>query len=289
MFAHLLVHLYNFVHGSLHLPGAGWLIRKSLPYVQGLHTYRFKWPGVGTATLDFRDQAAFGMLNFQLGDFGMDKHLVESLETALQPGDVFWDVGANIGLISGYFSQPRFGLRAIHAFEPNPVPLGPLQSLFRDHPRVTVHPVALGDQDGELEMAACQDGSQISSVVRSIEGGRTIKIPVRAGDNYRRQLGLPAPQVMKIDVEGFEPNVFAGLSETIAENRPILFIEHAWLSDEQLRQLIPPSYHIRFILHNEPPVDDWAQRKKGLDAVLIPQEKQHVFPPLGATATAEAT
>jgi FkbM family methyltransferase len=40
---------------------------------------------------------------------------------------------------------------------------------------------------------------------------------------YCRELRLPAPQVIKIDVEGFEPSVFAGLTETIAEHRPILF------------------------------------------------------------------
>src|SRR5580658_10305116 len=100
MFCDLLVGFYRVVHGRLHMPGAGWLLKRLAPMLPGLQTYPCPVPEVGVALLDFRDEAAFGMVNSLLGDLGRDAGLYRCLEEALQPGDVFWDVGANIGIVS---------------------------------------------------------------------------------------------------------------------------------------------------------------------------------------------
>jgi hypothetical protein len=78
---------------------------------------------------------------------------------------------------------------------------------------------------------------------------------------------------LKIDVEGFEPSVFAGLAQTIATHRPAIVFEHIWLSDEEIRQLIPEGYTLRFILDDGKLESDFAVRRNGHDAVLLPAEK----------------
>ena len=50
MFAKLLIALYGFVHGRLHWPGAGWLIRRLAPGLRGLQQFSLAVPHVGTAT-----------------------------------------------------------------------------------------------------------------------------------------------------------------------------------------------------------------------------------------------
>jgi FkbM family methyltransferase len=177
------------------------------------------------ALLDFRDEQAFSMVNFVLGDFGDGANLFRCLEATLRPGDVFWDVGANIGAVSGHFAHPRFKLSCLHAFEPNPEPLKTLQPLFAGNSRCIVHPFGLGDKDQMITLHLSSQSSGVSSMLQDFKGDKDIQVQIRRGDSVRRELRLPIPHVVKIDVEGFEPGVFAGLAETIAEHRPIIAFE----------------------------------------------------------------
>jgi FkbM family methyltransferase len=273
MVSDLLVGFYRVVHGHLHLRGAGWLLRRLAPMVPGLQAYPFPVPEVGVALLDFREVEAFGMVNLLLGDLQRDANLHRCLEKALQPGDVFWDVGANIGTVSGHFAHPRFQLSSLHAFEPNPGPLKTLQSLFSANARCIVHPFGLGDKDQMITLNLSSAGSSLGSMSRDFHQGRQIQVQVRRGDAVRRELRLPAPQVIKIDVEGFEPSVLAGLTETIAEHRPILVFEHIFLSDEQIRGLIPRDYVLFFIQDDGSMATDFSERRKGHDAIVVPAEQ----------------
>jgi FkbM family methyltransferase len=267
--AKLLVKLYFLVHGKLHLPGAGWLIRRMIRFVPSLTRYPLHVAGVGTAILDFRDEAAFGMLNVLLGDLGQDRQLIGRMEGLLRPGDVLWDVGANIGYLTMHFARRFPELSSIQAFEPNPAALKTLQGLFIEYPRVQVHPVGLGASDEVLELQALPNSTSWGTVTGKLQGGTRTKVPIRRGDDYRRQCGLALPNVMKIDVEGFEPNVLAGLRETISEARPAIVLEHIWLSDEQLRQLCPPGYAFYFIMEDGSLSQDFAQRMQGYNVIII--------------------
>jgi FkbM family methyltransferase len=273
MVSELLVKFYQVVHGRLHLPGAGWLLRKLAPALPGLQAYPFPVPEVGVALLDFRDVEAFGMVNLLLRDLGNNANLYRCLEAALQSGDVFWDVGANVGTVSGYFAHPRFKLSSLHAFEPNPGPLKTLQSLLSGNSRCLVHPFGLGDKDQMINLSISSAGSSVGSMARDFHEGKQIQVQVRSGDVVRRELQLPAPQVMKIDVEGFEPNVFAGLSETISQHRPIIVFEHLFLTDKQINELMPKDYLLYFIQDDGSIATDYSVRRQGHDAIIVPVEK----------------
>jgi FkbM family methyltransferase len=274
MLPDLLVSFYRFVHGRLHRRGAGWLLRKIARILPSMQAYPMAVPEVGVALLDFRDIGAYSMVNlFSLGELGSSEQLYRRLENALQPGDVFWDVGANVGAVSGHFAHPRFKLSGLHAFEPNPGPLKTLQSLFLGNPRCVVHPFALGDSDQMIALNLSAGGSLVSSMARDFHEGRQIHVQVRRGDAVLRELRLPVPHVIKIDVEGFEPNVFAGLAQTIAQHSPILFFEHCHLSDEQIQGLVPREYRLYFIQNDGSIETDLARRHGGYDAMVVPFEK----------------
>lgn len=58
------------------------------------------------------------------------------------------------------------------------------------------------------------------SLVRdNAQGGGSTRVEVVRGDDLRQQHGLRVPSVLKIDVEGFEEDVVAGLAQTLADAR----------------------------------------------------------------------
>jgi FkbM family methyltransferase len=269
----LLVAIYRLVHGKLGLPGAGWLIRRMVPVAPGLKAYALEVEGAGTAVLDFRDTAAYGLLNVTLGDYGGDEHLFRCLDKLLKPGDVLWDVGANVGYLALYFARPPHQLREIHAFEPNPRARITLESLFARHPVVRIHPIGLGEKDEQLAMNVAPEGSQLGTLVRKVEGGECVMVNIHQGDRYRVKERIPPPDVIKIDVEGFEAQVLKGLSGTIREKRPAIVLEHIWLSDDDLTGLLPESYRLFFIMPDGSLSTDFSLRMKGWNALLLPSER----------------
>jgi FkbM family methyltransferase len=267
------VAFYKLWHGRLHLPGSGWLLRRAARVWSGLQKYPFPVPDVGTAMLDFRDGAAYGMVNVTLGELGNDSALLRAFACFTNAGENVWDVGANVGYLTLSLVRPPFQFSHIAAFEPNPAALKTLASLFAEHPRVSVHAVGLGAEHGSLELQISPEGSPLGSLVRQLPGATRVSVPIRRGDDYAREKNLPVPHLIKIDVEGFEPQVLAGLSETIARNRPIIVIEHIWLDETQIRSLVPSGYQILFLLDDGTATRDFARRHLGANAALIPNEK----------------
>ena len=272
VFAKLLVALYEFVHGRLHLPGAGWLLRALAPHVRGLQSFPLAIPNVGTTVVDFRDSAVMGLLNFRLGEFDTNCVLFRCVEKFLRPGDVVWDVGANVGTFTAYCSAPRFGVRAIESFEPNPGVWPVLRSLFAEQPRVHLHPFGLGAKDEQLELQLGGDSS-LASIKRTSGSAGIVSVAIRHGDSAAAELNLPPPDLIKVDVEGFEAEVLAGLRQTIERRRPVIFFEHLFCTDEQIRAFVPARYHLRLLLDDGRITGDLALRELGHDTVLIPDER----------------
>ena len=105
MLARFFVWLYRCVHGRLALPGSGVLLRRAARVLPELQSFPLALPGVGTATVDFRDLAAFSLFNFALGEADNHGALVQAMARHLPDGSVLWDIGANVGLISAHFAR----------------------------------------------------------------------------------------------------------------------------------------------------------------------------------------
>jgi FkbM family methyltransferase len=279
------VRLYLVVHGQLHLGGAGWLLRRVARVWRGLQRYPFPVNGVGVAILDLRDDAAYGMINATLGEMENDAALMNAFRNFIRPGDVVWDVGANVGYIAQLLVLPPFQVGRLDAFEPSPPALITLQSLFAGLTRVHVHPIGLGSVNDALSMSIDPAGSVLGSMQRELPRGQRITVPVRRGDDYRREKQLPAPNVVKIDVEGFEPQVLDGLRATIAEARPLIIIEHIWLTEAEIKALIPDGYELVVLLNDGTVTPDLAKRAGGANAALIPREKRAVLDRFAAPLT----
>lgn len=136
---------------------------------------------------------------------------------------VFVDVGAYSGLytVLACLADPR--LRAV-AFEPNPVKLPQLArnvavNGLRDRVRIVGR--ALGESGGRATLAIPSDDST-ASLRAGRAGERTVEVEVSTGD--AELLGLPVG-LIKIDVEGREAEVLAGMAGLLRARRPYVVAE----------------------------------------------------------------
>ena len=150
----------------------------------------------------------------------------------IKDDEVFVDCGAFDGDTLQSFLSKQSGKEFSHyyAFEPDPANFykleGFVQGLSKEiQSKITVNQIAIGACEEEIHFQA---DSSIQSFV-SETGNLTVKSYSIDG------LNLPiAPTYLKMDVEGFEPNIIFGAKETIKKYKPIIAIsiyhkfDHLW-------------------------------------------------------------
>lgn len=205
---------------------------------------------IGETMVDFRDNSAFYLLNFLLGERSEEQGLSVVIRRYLRPKSTFWDVGANAGLISAlvFASDPTVKIISI---EPNPLLAARLRLLFANHKRILVLERGLSDIKGEAPLFIPDGASSVGTLeARGGALGKTVKVLLSRGDTLLDEFpGWPPPALIKIDVEGHESAVFQGLSGIIRRHRPLIIFEHLFLPDEIVEQLTPPGYE-RFSIHD---------------------------------------
>jgi FkbM family methyltransferase len=141
-----------------------------------------------------------------------------ALEGAVRDGDTVWDIGANVGLYTQMFSEWVGPGGHVVAFEPVPSCYTTLQRATRNCGNVEALNLGLSDVDAVLPMHLSGDeaGTMHTFVAERGAGAEVIELPVHRGDALLGERDLPSPNVLKIDVEGFELEALRGLAETLA-------------------------------------------------------------------------
>lgn len=150
-------------------------------------------------------------------DLGGERAIIEGLLSELQRDDVVFDVGANVGTYTCFLSQ-KIPASQIIAFEPHPTNLDGLRSnLRRNDSDATIIEKALADSEGtaELEVVSSDVGEGKHSLATD-EASETIEIELATGDRLVDDGAAPQPTIVKVDVEGAEGRVLAGLKTVLS-------------------------------------------------------------------------
>jgi FkbM family methyltransferase len=154
-----------------------------------------------------------------LGSYEAQK--VKAFADALRGKRVVYDLGANVGYYSLIASVLLGRVGHVIAFEPD------IQNIvfFRRHlslndiNNIQIVDAAVSDQSGTAVFRQ-EPGRSMGRL--SEDGGVTVR--TIALDDFIRESCVPAPDVMKIDVEGAEMCVLRGAERTLAEVQPLIFL-----------------------------------------------------------------
>lgn len=162
----------------------------------------------------------------------------------LCPRPVVLDVGGNVGHHGLYYS--RLAGQVI-AFEPFPSVADIYQKRIDENciQNLRLLTIGLSERDAELSFFAPDNCNAGIGTFVPVGGRSEIKLKVRKGDDVLKELAVKHVDFIKIDVEGFEPEVLVGLSSTIRRDQPVIFVEWSQAAREKatgIKEVIPEGY-----------------------------------------------
>ncbi|APZ95926.1 FkbM family methyltransferase [Fuerstiella marisgermanici] len=158
--------------------------------------------------------------------------LLRNLAKTRKPA-VALDVGANTGTHT--LAMYEY-CQEVHCFEPfEPVRMALNRNIEANNlANVCVYAFGLSDQTCSMQFCPGGHGNHGAGRYASSPGD-SINLPVHTGDGVVLDLNLERIDLIKVDVEGHEFNVFRGLSESLKRYRPIV----QWECNVQDTTLLP--------------------------------------------------
>ena len=187
-------------------------------------------------------------------------------EPFIRAGELCFDVGANMGNRTAVLLG--LGARVV-CIEPQPACLTKLRKSFGKNPAVTIVAKALGAEEGQGELAVCEQEPTLSTLsdkwrregrfAKTNEWTKTVPIEITTLNHLIALYGRPV--FCKIDVEGFEASVLRGLTTPI----PFISFEFTreFLADaqtcvEHLLSLGPAVFNVSLAESMTPLWKDWV-------------------------------
>jgi FkbM family methyltransferase len=143
------------------------------------------------------------------------------------------DVGAHVGFYGLVAALSNPAGRVV-AFEPVSLPFDRLRNHVRLNRLANLECVgaAVGETAGEVDLffprdnpLPCSAGLSREFYAPWAEAMDSVRVPCVAIDAFVRERGIAAVDLIKVDVEGYEPAVLRGARETLAAHRPDIVCE----------------------------------------------------------------
>jgi|SRR5579884_1470587 len=199
------------------------------------------------------------------------RHDMAIFRDLVHPGDVVLDVGANLGFVSVMFAQLVQPGGHVFSFEPSPHTYAKLvKTVELNGLRDVVTPLNLGCGSAAstawLKRVSRSSGND--SIVNA-QGTDSEVIHIDTLDALSQRY-FPKVDLIKIDTEGYEPEVLLGARELIARCRPVVYLEMGgeYLASTQRSLEILEEYGYDLDL---PAGLDWTQVANGSNFVARPR------------------
>jgi FkbM family methyltransferase len=144
---------------------------------------------------------------------------------------VVYEIGAFQGILTLFFSSRA---REVIAWEPNPPSYARVMQNLRLNGRtnVRVRNFAVGREPGTLTLLSdplmpggTSGDPTVAGQIQASSAVRSVDVPVVTIDDEIAAAALPAPDLVKIDIEGMELPALEGMARTIDAHHPRLYLE----------------------------------------------------------------
>jgi len=154
-----------------------------------------------------------------------ERPLLRRLMIEIMDGDVVWDIGANIGVHAVFCSVAAGEKGKVFAFEPEPNLVDKINKSSTRNPstNLSVIPFALGDVPGTANLYVDPSDGSGKHTLQDRGGFSPLEIQVRTGDQLIDEGATIQPNIVKIDVEGFELGVLRGMKRSL-RNEQLRFL-----------------------------------------------------------------
>ena len=164
-----------------------------------------------------------GRAIYFVGD--LDRKVSTAINRLARQGDTVIDIGANLGLITMQLTKLVGENGKVFAFEHNPHMLDCLKQTIEKNAakNIKLFPFALGDFDTELSLHVPDDNNNGRATLTNNvihENPKIISVPVKKLSDVTESHYIQKVRLLKIDVEGFEIQVFEGGKDWLSENPP---------------------------------------------------------------------
>jgi FkbM family methyltransferase len=207
---------------------------------------------------------------------GFEKEELEFVKSVLNEGDVFIDVGANIGLYTLIASRRVGNTGKVISFEPSPVSFKRLNEniVLNNLENTDSRNIGLSNQIGTLKFHMSNNGydawdsfAYTSATDKSL---KNIDVPVSTLDSEISGIEKEKIKLIKIDVEGWEKFVLNGAKDILTQYAPLLMIEFTEENTFNAGYSVHEIYDI---------MKDWGyQWYRIKDGVLVNEVKQLYYP-----------
>lgn len=165
---------------------------------------------------------------FTTGQYELD--ILSVIKQHLNPGEVFIDIGGNIGWHTLFAAQVVGKAGHVYTFEPIKKLVSQLTASVTDNNltnQVTVFPFGCSSSESQVDLHINSINIGGSSVYTpSAQSTKTETIMLKKADGVLATINQPIA-LIKIDTEGSELAVLQGLAETLKRYRPKLIIEYS--------------------------------------------------------------
>lgn len=222
------------------------------PEIPSWHTFNVgRLSGISLLMADFYKQF------FPSGEY--DAELFEDLGGLTAEGKTIFDLGGFMGVSSLLFARLVGTSGRVLCFEPNPWNQQRIRTNLSRNPKlarsISLYGMALGDSVGKMEMLLSDNvDTGYSSTSQSVSSHGTLPkdhlislgfyhrtVTLVTLDAFVKETGI-IPDILKVDIEGAEHFFLTGAEETIANHRPIIYMEvHspfcAWQCSQKLQRM----------------------------------------------------
>lgn len=164
------------------------------------------------------------------GKRGYEEQFGKAILGSIRPGNIVWDVGANVGFYTRQFAQAVGSKGMVYAFEPSPENVKLLTEQMKSHNNIIIVQEALGSKNTKAFLK--QSSGDLGVTSRIITPGENpqnetiYEVEVQTGDRFVELAKSPVPNLVKIDTEGAEGEILEGMGHILSDrNLRTLFIE----------------------------------------------------------------